>query len=438
MTNMIFNKFKLLLSSPFLLLLFFTFNPVKVWGQGTVITPDCVVFVNITTVAGSPATITVPNSPWFDNRTLQCQTWTIGYQALAVSGSFTSLSVQSANDTVTPLTGAFADWSGTVNTGINPNTNQTGAISTLSTGCLSMVSCTVPNSYIRILLTRNNFVGTVNGVLYGYRSGPILSVSATVMNASCPGTVATPCVVDGVTAAGVAPTTPPVLIGGQDGAPGNIRTILTDATGQTIPSNASSADADGVSNTEATLTGAAGGILYPRVFNRVYNGTAWDRMPGNTSGIPAANASLAGADGVSNTAASPSTLAGSQIYARQFPYIFNGATNDRQFNCPNQAVITFSAASGTLQIVALSAGKIIYICHISLSSTVATNITFVYGTGTNCGTGQGAISGTYQQVTSMALDLGSIAAMRTIASNEFCVTSSVVATVGGMVSYAQF
>ena len=76
-------KLKLLLSSPFLLLLLFAFNPVKVFGQGTKITPDCVVFINIT--LASQTTVDVPTAPTAggvgDNRTNQCQTYTLSYQA---------------------------------------------------------------------------------------------------------------------------------------------------------------------------------------------------------------------------------------------------------------------------------------------------------------------------------------------------------------------
>lgn len=155
-----------------------------------------------------------------------------------------------------------------------------------------------------------------------------------------------------------------------------------------------------------------------------------DTLPGATT---------AQADAATNSPVQP-TATPSFTATKQpvYPYKFNGATWDRDFNCPNSAPITFSAASGTLEIVALTSLQTIRICHISLSSTVATNITLVYGTGTNCGTGTTSLSGAYQQVTSMALDFGATGALRPAVSNAFCVTSSVSATVGGLVTYAKF
>lgn len=150
---------------------------------------------------------------------------------------------------------------------------------------------------------------------------------------------------------------------------------------------------------------------------------------------------ISGADGLSNTQSGPNVGNGglaAPAYYSIFPYSFNGSTWDRNFVCPLSAPITFSAASGTLQIVGLSASKIIRVCHVSLSSTVATDITLVYGTGSNCGSGTTSLTGAYKGVTTLALDFGPEAALRTASANEFCITSSAVATVGGVVSYAQF
>lgn len=377
------NRLKVFPSSLFLLLAFFAFNPVKVYGQGTgtQITPDCAILINITLSAQT--TVDLPAVPTSggagDNRTTGCQTYTLSYQATG-TGSLTGLSFQSGQSSTTTV--SFADWAGTVATGINPNTSSTGATSTFSTGCISTVECNVPNSWLRILITRGTFVGTINGVLYGYKTGASGGGGGGGGGGGC----TSPCPVEGVTAAGSPPTTPPVLVSGQDGTPGNIRTLKTDGNGSPIPSNASSAAGDAVSNTELFPTGAGAAALY----------------------------------------------------ARMFGFLFGGSTWDREYSCPNSATITFSAASGTLEIVALTSSQIIRICHVSLSSTVATNITLVYGTGSNCGTGTTSISGAYQGVTTLALDFRIGAEPRTAASNAFCITSSVSATVGGMVTYAKF
>jgi len=143
-------------------------------GQTTTPPPDCIFFINATLTAGSPATISYPTNQvtgvvGFDNRTLACQTWTFSYVATATSGTITSLAFQSASGAISP--GSYSNWGGTVATGINPNTSSVQATSTFNTGCASMMECNVVDAWVKILLTRNNFVGTIQGVLYGYRTG---------------------------------------------------------------------------------------------------------------------------------------------------------------------------------------------------------------------------------------------------------------------------
>lgn len=369
------------LSSPFLLLILCMFNPVNTWGQTPTPPPDCVVFVNVTLAAQT--TVPVPTAPTAggvgDNRTVACQTYTFQYQATG-TGSLTGVSFQAGQSASTTVT--FADWAGTVSTGINPNTSNVGAISTFATGCASMVGCTVPNSWIRILITRGTFVGTINGVLYGYKSGYPGSGGGGGGGGGC----TSPCPVEGVTAAGSPPTTPPVLVAGQDGAPGNIRTLKTDATGQQIPSNASSANADGVSATNTGPTGAAGAVLYQR-------------------GIP---------------------------------YIFNGSTFDQQISCPLSQPIVISAATDVV-IVPLASGSITRICHISLAiGTTGADMTIQQGTGTTCGTNTLARSGAYHTITAVALDFGSLGALRTsVVSRDVCLHFSTSVTGGGTVTYEQ-
>ena len=125
-------------------------------------------------------------------------------------------------------------------------------------------------------------------------------------------------------------------------------------------------------------------------------------------------------------------------YSPTLPFAFNGATWDRQFVCPLSAPITFTASSGSLQIVGLTAAQIIRVCHVSLASDTATNITLQYGTGSNCAGGTTALTGAYNGVKTLALDFGPEAALRTASANAFCVSSSASATIGGVVSYAKF
>ncbi len=156
-----------------LLLLPFTLLIHNLNGQGTVqtqVNPDCpVVSIGLTLTAGSGATITVPGGNGFDNRVIGCQTYTLQYVATASSGSLTGITFQAAGGAATP--GTFSAFPGTVSTGINPNTSNTGAISTFSTGCTSSSACTVANAWLNVLITRGTFVGNIQLVVYGWKNG---------------------------------------------------------------------------------------------------------------------------------------------------------------------------------------------------------------------------------------------------------------------------
>jgi len=101
--------------------------------------------------------------------------------------------------------------------------------------------------------------------------------------------------------------------------------------------------------------------------------------------------------------------------------------------------------AGTVQIVPLSAGKSIFVCGYNLASnsTVATNtISFVQGTGTNCGTGQNIMTGPMQNgieaVSFSYSGPGTIIA--TVNSQALCITTTVGTTpsIAGVVTYVQF
>lgn len=355
--------------SPYLLPLLCLFNPVKSWGQNVPI-PDCTVFFNITLT--TQTTVASPTSPTVggpgDNRTNGCQSYLLQYQTNG-TGALTGVAFQAGKSNTTTVT--FANWAGTVLTGINPNTNTAGAISTFNTGCISAAACTVANSWIRVLVTRGTFSGTISGVLYGYKSGYPGGGSST--SSGCVGTSANPCEVDGPTAAGAAPTTPPVLVAGQDGTPGAIRTLKTDSAGELIPSNASFAGADGISNTQLSPTGAGAVQLFPRIL----------------------------------------------------PYIFNGTTNDRQFSCIFQAIAV--VAPGTTGVIITgTAAKTTKICHMHMStSATGSTLTITSGTGVNCGTGTATIDAYVAGVTAFAMDYSPLAPLKANAvADDICYTFS--------------
>jgi len=418
--------------------------------------PDCIIDVSLIAAgqsAGGTGTCGTNINGVFE--------WRLSYKSVG----FTALSliVQSApvDASGTCTAAVWVPFAGTVSGGVNPNTATTQA----TTNFTGFYPC------VRVFLTSVMGSGTIIGQLYGCRE-PGCSIAGVAISAVIP----TPVPVDGPTAAGSPPTTPPVLVAGQDGAPGNIRTLQTDTAGELIPANASSADADGVSNTESTPTGAGGGILYPRVFNRVFDGTTWARMRGNTFGtfsqgpvasgialagnpvrigasdgtntrdvssdaagelIPA-NAAVVGADGISNTQQSPVGAGAAPLYLRVLPDVFNGATNDRQFSCMFQAV-QILAPGTTGRLVLGVMGKTTKICHYHLSDDTAANVTITSGTGTNCGSGTANIDA-YTKITQFAMDFSPLSPLKANApGDDICYTFSVsVANASFTVIYAQF
>lgn len=159
-----------------LLLLLSLISPVlihSVNGQSTQVTPDCVVFFNQTFTSSSGASVALPGGSGFDNRSIGCQNYVIQYTVTTTSGTISSVSFQTAQGALSA--GTFNDWGGTVSTGVNPNTSSTTATSTFATGCVSSSGCTVVNSWLKVLITRGSLVGTINGVLYGWRQGKAMA-----------------------------------------------------------------------------------------------------------------------------------------------------------------------------------------------------------------------------------------------------------------------
>lgn len=217
-----------------------------------------------------------------------------------------------------------------------------------------------------------------------------------------------------------APTPSLAAIGGTTVVGGNVASGATDS-GNPVK-------VGGVYNsTKPTLANGQRGDL-----NLGSRGSLHVSLLANDSGT--ALAALAdNADGVAvnaNTAA---------LSAASRNNVFNGTTWDREFTCPSSAVINVAAAA-TTQLVALQSSQIIRVCSFVISGdTAATTATFVYGTGSNCATGQVSLTGAMRMV-----DEGNISStgmngslFRTIASNALCLTAATGA-VTGFVTYAQY
>jgi hypothetical protein len=99
------------------------------------------------------------------------------------------------------------------------------------------------------------------------------------------------------------------------------------------------------------------------------------------------------------------------------------------------APITFTGSTGPIQIVAGVMGQSITLCSVSVSTNTTTNLSLLYGTGVNCGTGTTYLTSTagFNSVLAVALDQP----IPVPASQAFCLNSSVVITAGGLVTYVQ-
>ena len=95
----------------------------------------------------------------------------------------------------------------------------------------------------------------------------------------------------------------------------------------------------------------------------------------------------------------------------------------------------------TTQIIALTSGKSIYVTHYEIHNGAAANaIYWVYGTGTNCGTGTTTLTG----LVSLAANDGSnggggLGAVLTVpASQALCIVTSSAGPLGGHLQYTVF
>lgn len=323
--------------------------------------PDCgPVFINFGALPGDTAP--------FDNRNLACTTWTLQIQFTG-SGSV-SATFQSNPDATGPGSGDWVTFPGTItNSGSNPITTSPG-LTVFANGAHA-------TPWVRVHLT-GTFSGTLTGVFYGYQTNTPGS------GGGGGGGCTNPCVVIGPDAPGAVSTQDPVQIAGNDGT--DVRAVKTDAAGQTIPANSSQANADGISNTEATPNGAAAAALMARVL----------------------------------------------------PYRFNSSTLDREYICNVQQAFTLTA--GTDVVIATGVGgTVTKLCELIFSSTVVQNMTIQQGTGTTCLTNTLALSGIFQNVVTFGWDPQPTAALHTtITGRDLCMHFGGTVTSGGVAIFAQY
>lgn len=117
---------------------------------------------------------------------------------------------------------------------------------------------------------------------------------------------------------------------------------------------------------------------------------------------------------------------------------YNGASWDRVFTCSSTAVVAVTAGN-TTEIVALSGSTQIRVCSLVISTSLAGTAQFVYGSGTNCGTGTTNITGAMNLATAtpLAISSGNGSVFRALAAKALCL-SAVTGNVNGFVTYAQY
>lgn len=108
--------------------------------------------------------------------------------------------------------------------------------------------------------------------------------------------------------------------------------------------------------------------------------------------------------------------------------------------CDQQAKLDMTSAT-TTELIALSSGKTIHICHIRVNSNGTTTFTFKKGTGTNCGTSTAAIDNAIESTAQTGyvagIGIGEVLSGET-ASYAVCMTNSAGVNLHVFVRYAQF
>lgn len=124
---------------------------------------------------------------------------------------------------------------------------------------------------------------------------------------------------------------------------------------------------------------------------------------------------------------------------QQLCYTSDGANCIQAVASYKSKAIAVSSAT-TAELIAASTGKTIYISNWNVVSSAAGTFKFVYGTGTNCGTGTTDLTGAYtfgtSTVVSVGNGLGVVIAVPP--SNALCITSTSTVNAQGSISYSQF
>lgn len=191
-----------------------------------------------------------------------------------------------------------------------------------------------------------------------------------------------------------------------------------------------------------TTTAAGGSNGTSNAINCDTNGNlraTIDALTGSKSaGTAAASSALTGA--IYNS--TPPTLTDGQQAAMQFGprgSLVTAISPAWGAVAPASAAIS-QASSSTLEILALTASKKIYVTSFNIMAAGTVNVTFKYGTGTNCGTGTTVLTGAYPLTAQagVAIGSGTGAVLVVPAGNALCLTADAATQVSGSFTYQIF
>lgn len=116
-----------------------------------------------------------------------------------------------------------------------------------------------------------------------------------------------------------------------------------------------------------------------------------------------------------------------------------GATDPCQTPSALKSSVSVAITTATTtQLVALSAGKAVYVCGFSATFGATTTLGFEYGTGTNCGTGTTALTGVMAPATGTFISMNSDGTDFTAPSgNALCAVSTGTGGIQGVLTYVQ-
>lgn len=101
---------------------------------------------------------------------------------------------------------------------------------------------------------------------------------------------------------------------------------------------------------------------------------------------------------------------------------------------PSRAVVSIAGTGSTI-VIPPSGSTVIKLCKVQILGNAATTLQFFQGTGVGCATGTGPLTGAMPNVTGVVFDYDG--GMILAAGQAFCVSSSVAAALGGVVTYVQ-